>query len=955
LLLSVERDTPQRTIEFVKEISGILRYGLLVLLLTSAAPASNKASTLGQARPDVLFIVVDDLNDWISLLDPDSPIKTPNIERLARRGMLFTRAYCASPACNPSRTATLTGLRPSTSGVYGNKSDWRRAMPQRRTLMQCFQHAGYAVKGAGKIFHHHLNGAFHDPPSFHEFQSMAPQNMPPQKLNRAPAYGSRNTDWGAWPTHETDAIDFKTTQYCIDALKNPPTDRPLFLACGIFKPHSPFFAPAKYHKGLANIAKPARKNDDRNDLPAGAHKLLRSKQWFWSGMMQLEKQRPGAYHNFIRAYAACCRFADAQVGRLLNALDASARAKNTIIVLWSDHGFHLGEKDHIEKFALWEKSNHIPFVVVAPGITQAGSRCDRPVDMSSLYPTLLELADLPADTKCDGKSIVPLLRDPEADWSRPALMTYGRGNHAVRSERWRYIRYADGSEELYDHAKDPHEWKNLATDPALASVIKEHRQWLPKTEAEQVPDLKAKKRTSTAKNVLFIAIDDLRPALGCYGDPTAISPNIDRLAERGMVFNRAYCQQAVCSPSRLSLLSGRRPDTIRVWDLNTHFREALPDVVTLPQSFKQQGYTTRSIGKIFHGSGKPSKDAPSWSQAPLYDTVRDPQLRYSSPENLKGQGLKRAAAECMDVPDTSYTDGVVCNAALEALREIQRPFFLAVGFRKPHLPFCAPKRYWDLYQRDQIPAPVTREHPQDAPEIAVRSWRELEGYTDIPKDAQISTAKVQELRHGYYACVSYVDTLVGRLLAELERLALSDDTVIVLWGDHGFHLGEQGLWTKANNYELSTRVPLILRVPGLGKAGQKTNALVELVDVYPTLVEACGLRLPEGLEGQSLIPLLNDPSRPWKSAVFSQYPRMRQGHRHRGPGDIMGYAVRTDGFRYVQWQDWKSRDVLTCELYDHQTDPHEMHNIAANPEYSQSLEALSKMLKRKLKGKEVLK
>jgi len=933
----------------------MLRYGLLVLLLIHAGPASTKASTLGQARPDVLFIVVDDLNDWISLLDPDSPIKTPNIERLARRGMLFTRAFCASPACNPSRAATLTGLRPSTSGVYGNKSHWRRAMPLRRTLMQCFQHAGYVVKGAGKIFHHHLNGAFHDPASFHAFQPMAPQNMPLQKLNRAPAYGSRNTDWGAWPARETDTIDFKTTQYCIDALKNSPTDRPLFLACGIFKPHSPFFAPEKYHEGLADMDKPLRKDDDWADLPAGARKLLRSKAWFWSGMMQLEKRRPGAYQDFIRAYAACCRFADAQVGPLLDALDASPRGKNTIVVLWSDHGFHLGEKDHIEKFALWEKSNHIPFVVVAPGVTPPGSQCDRPVDMSALYPTLLELAGLPAEPKCDGESIVPLLRDPQAEWSRPALMSYGRGNHAVRSERWRYIRYADGSEELYDHTKDPHEWNNLAADPALAPVIESHQKWLPKTEAAQVPDLKANTKARTPRNVLFIAIDDLRPALGCFGDPTAISPNIDRLAQRGMVFNRAYCQQAVCSPSRLSLLSGRRPDSIRVWDLNTHFREAASELITLPQHFKQQGYFTRSIGKIFHGSGKPSKDAPSWSENPLYDYVRDPKLRYASPENLKGKGLKRSAAECADVPDETYIDGVVCNAALDALRTIQRPFFLAVGLRKPHLPFCAPKKYWDLYQRDQIPAPVTREHPHGAPEIAVRSWRELEGYTDIPKDAQMSAAKVQELRHGYYACVSYVDALVGRLLAELERLGLSDDTVIVLWGDHGYHLGEQGLWTKANNYELSTRVPLLLRVPGVGRTGQETDALVELVDVYPTLVEACALPMPAGLEGQSLMPLLKDPMRPWKSAVFSQYPRMRQGHRHRGPGDIMGYAVRTDRFRYVQWQDWNSHEVLARELYDHQTDPYEMHNIAAHPEYSQSLDALSEILKRSLQGKEVIK
>jgi arylsulfatase A-like enzyme len=443
-----------------------------------------------RSAPDVLFIVVDDMNDWISLLDPDSPIKTPNLERLADRGMLFTKAYCASPACNPSRAATLTGLRPTTSGVYGNKSDWRGAMPTRKTIMQRYRDAGYEVKGAGKIFHHHLNGAFHDPESFDSFQPMAAQNMPSEKLNRAPEYGSRNTDWGAWPADEKDTIDFSTADYCIESLKNPPEGKALFLACGIFKPHSPFFAPPKYHEAFDDMVDPVRRVDDWEDLPSGASALLKSKKWFWKEMMALEDRIPGSYHEFIQAYAACATFADAQIGRVLDALDASPRKDNTIVVLWSDHGFHLGEKDHIEKFALWEKSNHIPFIVVAPWVTNAGSVCETPIDMSVLHPTLLELGGLAADEACDGVSIVPLLKNPESQWERPALMTYGRGNHAVRSERWRYIRYADGSEELYDHQNDSNEWVNLASKKRFSSVIDSHKKWLPQNEAALVPDLK---------------------------------------------------------------------------------------------------------------------------------------------------------------------------------------------------------------------------------------------------------------------------------------------------------------------------------------------------------------------------------------------------------------------------------------------------------------------------------
>lgn len=441
-------------------------------------------------RPDILMFVVDDMNDWISLLDPDSPIQTPNLERLAARGTLFTRAYCASSACNPSRAATLTGLRPTTTGVYGNKSDWRGATPERKTFLEQFRDEGWRVDGAGKIFHHHLDGAFHDDRSFDDFQPMREQLYPEHKLNRAPEYGSPNTDWGVWPPDEKDSIDFATADYCIEALRNPSADQPLFLACGIFKPHSPFFAPQRFHDAVGEVELPVRKEDDWNDLPSGARDLMEKKKWFWNGMMALDEKIPGSYRDFIKSYAACCRFADDQIGRVLDALDASPRGKETIIVLWSDHGFHLGEKDHIEKFALWEKANHIPFIVVAPGVSKPGARCDAPVDLSALYPTLLELAELSPEPECDGFSLVPLLRNPKMEWERPALMTYGRGNHAVRSQNWRYIRYADGTEELYDHRNDPNEWTNLAADPRFVPVIEKHREWLPGSETKKVPDLK---------------------------------------------------------------------------------------------------------------------------------------------------------------------------------------------------------------------------------------------------------------------------------------------------------------------------------------------------------------------------------------------------------------------------------------------------------------------------------
>ncbi len=448
-------------------------------------------------------------------------------------------------------------------------------------------------------------------------------------------------------------------------------------------------------------------------------------------------------------------------------------------------------------------------------------------------------------------------------------------------------------------------------------------------------------------NVLFIAVDDLRPTLGCYGDRLAQTPNLDRLARRGLQFNNAHCQQAVCGPSRLSLLSGRRPDTIQVWDLGTHFREAVPDCVSLPQFFKQRGYRTQSIGKIYHGAGKPSKDPPSWTVPPIYDYVREPTLRYALPVNLAGSGLKRAASERADVADNYYTDGRVADIAEATLTELAasgESFFLGVGFRKPHLPFCAPQKYWDRYERDAIPLPKADQHPIGAPEWATRSWRELEGYTDIPRDGHVSIEKMRELRHGYYACVSYVDAMIGRVLKRLEDVGLADRTVVCVWGDHGFHLGEQGLWAKANNYEWSTRVPLILALPNrMPRAGQ-TDALVELVDVYPSLVEACGFSVPEGLEGLSVLPLFDRPTQAWKKAVFMQYPRDYSGYRHQRHGEIMGYAMRTGRYRYVEWRDWASGQVLQREIYDRATDPLEGVNLLSGAAYPELVAQLAAQL-----------
>lgn len=460
----------------------------------------------------------------------------------------------------------------------------------------------------------------------------------------------------------------------------------------------------------------------------------------------------------------------------------------------------------------------------------------------------------------------------------------------------------------------------------------------------------ARAETPSRPNVLFIAVDDLKPALACMGDPHAKTPNIDRLASSGVVFTRAYCQQAVCSPSRSSLLTGRRPDTTRVFDLVTHFRTALPNVVTLPQYFKQNGYDVRGVGKIFHPG---YNDPPSWS-APWEGTrglAYGPKGRAIAEQRkaearAKGQrDLTRVRGlpfEAPDIADDKLFDGWTAGRAIEVMRDQKGksgPFFLAVGFVRPHLAFVSPKRYWDLYDPATLPMPASNDPPRGAPAFAYHSSGELRAYQGIPATGPVPPETARQLVHGYYAAVSYMDAQVGRVLDALRSEGLAENTVVILWGDHGWHLGDHGIWCKQTNYEQATHVPLVLSAPGKKGAGKKSPGFVEFVDIYPTLAELCGLAPPEGVEGHSFAPLLDDPGRPWKAAAFSQYPR---GSRPTGP--LMGYAVRTSRYRYVEWRKRGTTEVVARELYDEQTDPAEDQNVADDPANAGTVRDLARIL-----------
>ncbi|MFN0079787.1 MAG: sulfatase-like hydrolase/transferase [Prosthecobacter sp.] len=468
---------------------------------------------------------------------------------------------------------------------------------------------------------------------------------------------------------------------------------------------------------------------------------------------------------------------------------------------------------------------------------------------------------------------------------------------------------------------------------------------------------------ATKPNILFIAVDDLRPQLGCYGDKLIKSPNIDRIAARGIVFEKAYVQQAVCSPSRTAIMTGLRPDVTKVWDLETHFRPAQPECITLPQHFKANGYQCEALSKIYH---KGHEDGRSWTASHWYPFGRSVDtdlvdwtkqivtkhdvnvVEYSSPEandtSVKKKDKEAKGGPAFEVSpkdDSELPDGATANEAVKRLAAFKakgEPFFLAVGFLKPHLPFVAPKKYWDLYDPNSIPLPAIDHLPEGAPPYVGHTNGEIHNYPGVPKGDPIPADFAKTLRHGYYACISYMDTQVGKVLDALEKEGLADNTIIVLWGDHGWQLGDHGLWHKHTNFEIATRAPLLISVPGSKTAGQKCAAPVEFVDVYPTLAELCGLPAPTGLGGSSIKNFIDNPSAPSTDVAISQYPKKAP------EGQVMGYSIRNDRYRATFYRLRNGSQIVGTELYDEQNDPNETVSLASKPEHKELLATLAKHL-----------
>lgn len=430
---------------------------------------------------------------------------------------------------------------------------------------------------------------------------------------------------------------------------------------------------------------------------------------------------------------------------------------------------------------------------------------------------------------------------------------------------------------------------------------------------------------SDQPNVLMICVDDLKPLLGCYGDAVAKTPYMDAFARRSVLFEAAYCNQAVCSPSRNALMTGLRPQTLGIYDLATHFRIGAPQAVTVAQYFREHGYESHGLGKILHTGHGNTDDAASWSlphwnpKAPQYH-LKESQTDKRDSKN----GPRGTATESAEVADDAYADGLIANEAVRrieiATKADQKPFFLAVGFLKPHLPFVAPKAYWDLYDPATLPMPNVAKPPENAPSYAPQFGGELRAYSDMPESGPISNSDTRRLIHGYYAATSYTDAQIGKVLQALEKSEAASKTIVIVWGDHGWHLGDHGMWCKHTNYEQAARIPLLVAAPGCA-AGQKSTSLVETVDIYPTLCQLANLPVPDGLDGISFAGILQDTASKTRESAIHVYPR----------GERLGRAIRTDKYRMVEWKrPGSGPDSAEFELYDYQTDPLETRNIAGS-------------------------
>jgi len=921
-----------------------LNAAFLATLLVNSPLASGADQP---KKPNVLFIAVDDLNHWVGHLGRNAQTKTPNLDRLAMMGVTFTNAHCAAPICNPSRTALLSGRRPSSTGIYDNGHPFQQAVTADQSLVMQFKNAGYATLGMGKLWHGGLG-------------------FPEQWTATGGSERGSNSGRGMLDDRSIGAIKFgilsggdesvpdtQIADYGIAELSKSH-DAPFFLTLGFHKPHMPWNVPQKYYDmhPLDQIELPPRQADDLADVPQAGVRMAHA---FGDHKAILES---GRWKEAVQGYLAAISYLDGQVGRVLDALEASPHRDNTIICLWGDHGWHLGEKEHWRKFALWEEATRAPFIWVVPGVTTAGSVCDRPVDFMSVFPTLCDLSGIPIPQHAEGSSIRPLLVDPKAEWAGVAVTTHGLNNHAVRTGRWRYIRYADGGEELYDHSNDPYEWTNVATLPEhseLKTNLAEHFPTVnkPPSETKAKSAGKAKKQqrqrekekqkdnaaaldrslppsgprfaarldknapmpSADRPNIVWIIVEDMSANYACYGETTIQTPNVDRLAMEGTRFSRAFVTAPICSISRSALITGRYQTSIGAQNHRSgvpgHQILLSPDVQLVPAVFRQSGYHTNNLT--------------------VEDFLRSDDMTNQSPD------VKVAKTDY----NFEWEEAATYDSTHWAVREKGKPFFVQIQLHGG--------KYRGQGNGKQWPLRVQKVLGSVTPPAAVQ----LPPY--LPEDPVIREDWAQ-----YLDTVRYTDWEVGNVIQRLKDAGEFENTIVFFMTDHGI----SHVRNKQFLYDGGTHVPLIISGAGV-PVGVIRDDVVEHIDLGATSMGLAGIDKPASMYSQDI---LSEDYKPRdyvyaardradetidliRSVRDTQWKYIRNGFPNRPylqPNNYKDNKPIVQAMRRLFAEGKLTADQALImadtrpaeELYDIQRDPHELKNLAADPAHASTLQKM---------------
>ena len=950
-------------------ISNLFRAALFVVFMSAGSACAK--------QPNVLFLAVDDMNDWIGSLGATPRAITPNLDKLAARGVNFSNAHTPGVYCAPARAAIFSGQYASTTGCY-RSSDYFTDHPEIEGLSLSFSKAGYTTLGVGKLYHH-MPGSI-DVRGWDEFYLRKPSQrtegwsldnwteempfpnpFPASVFNKGKEIkGGLFLEWAGLPNDkEEEMADTIRVNWAADQL-GKKHDKPFFLACGIYAPHFPNYCPQKYFDlyDRDKIELPPIKVDDLEDLPERMKraKTARSK-------IHKELEAKGAVKDAIHGYLACMSYADAMMGRVLDALEKSPYADNTIVVLWSDHGYHHGEKYDWGKHTLWERTSNIPFIWAGPGVKK-GAVTDVTASLIDMYPTFVEMCGLPRPhQKLEGTSLASTLEKPAVAKDRDVYLPYmAPGEYAIINKDWRYITYGDDGEELYDLKSDPNEWNNLAENPKYKDTKRLLRKSAPKKfspaapkrtigkdliiegetfrwrkEGEKVAPKKtvqSGKKKGNQRNVLLIVCDDLNTHVSPSGYDHIKTPTLAKFASNAMTFNRAFCQYPVCGPSRSSFLNGLYPQSSGVIDNKADIRQTRPGTLSMPQFFKENGYWTGSVGKVFH-SPRHEHGEVAWNSVHRFNNdelpvVAETRKKFEAdngsvelPKNRKAwRALEKQAKSKLDaqtppgygpsgLSDEQHKDGKNARAVARWLKEKpngKKPFFITCGIQKPHVPFLAPQKYFDLYPLGSIVYTPEKVNLWDKiPRRAINTRFKEFGFEASKENDGLR----REYMQAYHACVSFIDAQIKIVLDSLKESGEWENTIVIFTSDHGYHLGDHFLWGKVTLFDIGAKVPFIVHAPGLTKPGTRSEAMVELIDIYPTLAQLTGLTPPGHLQGASLRPLLDHPERLGKKKyAYSIVTR----------GKEMGYALRNQRWRYGKWSDGE-------ELYNLTNDPEEKNNL----------------------------